>query len=88
MRELLGHDVTELTFVQRSVTPAFPTAEFFADFQLANYGPTKTAADRLAPEGRTAFRDDLVSLARQANQATDGSFASKWDYLLALATKA
>jgi SAM-dependent methyltransferase len=88
VRELLGHQVTDLTFVQRSLTPAFPTAEFFADFQLANYGPTKAAADRLQPHGRAVFRDDLVALARHANRATDGSFASKWDYLVAQATKA
>lgn len=88
VRELLGHHVTELTFAQRSLRPAFPTAEFFADFQLANYGPTKVAADRLPSHGRAVFRDDLVALARHANEATDGSFTTNWDYLVALATKA
>jgi SAM-dependent methyltransferase len=86
VRELLGDRVSAVTFSIATVTQRFPTPEFFADFFLAHYGPTRKAAERLSAEGRLAFRDDLVALATASNQATDGTVASEWEYLVAVAT--
>jgi hypothetical protein len=70
------------------VTQRFPTPEFFAHFFLTHYGPTRKAAERLSPDGRRAFRNDLASLAAAANHATDGTLAVDWEYLVAVARKA
>jgi hypothetical protein len=45
------------------------------------------AAKRLDEAGRTAFRDDLIALAREFNRATDGTAVLEWEYLVAVATK-
>ena len=70
-----------------SVTQRFVSAEAFADFFLAYYGPTHKAAERLSEDGRQALRDDMVALAAAYNVATDGTFVSDWEYLIVLATK-
>ena len=88
IRDLLGDHVTGLRFHTAAVTQRFPTAGFFADFFLTHYGPTRTAADRLTPHGRHAFRNDLAALAAAANHATDGTLALDWDYLIAIADTA
>jgi SAM-dependent methyltransferase len=86
VRELLGDRVSGLTFTTATVTQQFPTPEFFADFFLTHYGPTRKAAERLSEEGRRSFRKDMVALATASNQATDGTFVSDWEYLVCVAT--
>jgi SAM-dependent methyltransferase len=88
IRDLLGDHVTGLTFHTATVTQRFPTPDFFADFFLTHYGPTRKAAERLTPHGREAFRADLTALAAAANHATDGTLAVDWEYLIAVARKA
>ena len=88
IRELLGAGTAELTFTTASVTERFPSPEFFADFFLNYYGPTFKASEALTPEGRRAFRDDLVTLATISNDATDGTLVNDWEFLVTVATKA
>src|SRR5918996_95475 len=85
--DLVGGRVAGLTFSTATVAQRFPTPDYFADFFLTHYGPTRKAAERLAPDGRRAFRDDLAALAATANHATDGTLAVDWEYLLAVARK-
>ena len=80
VRELLGDAVTGVSSQTHVVTQRFLSEESFADFLLTYYGPTYTAAQRLDDEGRAAFRADLVALAHDTNQATDGSFVNDWEY--------
>jgi SAM-dependent methyltransferase len=87
VRGLLGDAVSELTAGTYSSAQRYPSPEYFADFFIANYGPTHKAAQRLTDEQRRAFRGDLVALANECNQATDGTFAADWEYLLVTATK-
>ena len=87
IRELLGAGTARLAFTTASVTQRFPSPEFFADFFLTNYGPTFKASQALTPEGRLAFRDDLIALATGANQATDGTLVTDWEYLITVATR-
>ena len=85
--ELLGgsvHDVSSSTAVAR---PRFDSTGAFADFLLTNYGPTVAAAGRLDDHGRTALRRDIMSLADQANHATDGTFVTDWQFRTVTATK-
>src|SRR5215831_1794123 len=88
VRELLGTGTGELAFTTASVRQRFPSPAFFADFFLTNYGPTFKASQALTPEGRAAFRDDLIALAAASNLATDGTLVSDWEFLVAVATKA
>ena len=88
VRELLGSGAGELAFTTASVRQRFPSPESFADFFLTNYGPTFKASQALTPEGRLAFRDDLIALATASNLATDGTLVNDWEFLVAVATKA
>ena len=85
--ELLGAAVDVTTSETHTVTQRFMSPESFADFMLTYYGPTYTAAQRLDDQGRTAFRDDLVSLAHDANRASDGTFETDWEYRVVTATR-
>jgi len=87
IRELLGAGAAGLAVTTVSVTQRFPSAEFFADFFVNYYGPTFKASQALTPEGRRAFRDDLIALATASNHATDGTFACDWEYLVTVAAK-
>jgi SAM-dependent methyltransferase len=86
--ELLGTGTAKLAFTTASVRQRFPSPEFFADFFLTNYGPTLKASQTLPPEGRLAFRDDLIALATDSNHATDGTLVNDWEFLITVATKA
>lgn len=85
--ELFGGQVDDLRTWTTAVRQRFLGAEHFADFFLANYGPTLKAAGKLNDAGRAAFRADLVALAEEFNLATDGTFVSEWEYLLVSARK-
>ena len=85
--ELLGQGVMNLKSTTHAVTQRFVSPTAFADFLLTNYCPTYTAAQRLDERGRAALREDMVSLAQAANQATDGTFVSGWEYRIVTATK-
>jgi SAM-dependent methyltransferase len=80
VRELLGDAVTDVGSRTHAVTQRFLSPEAFADFMLTFYGPTYTAAQRLDEQGRAAFRGDIVALANETNQATDGTFVADWEY--------
>jgi ubiquinone/menaquinone biosynthesis C-methylase UbiE len=88
VRELLGDRVAEWSFRTDTITQRFLSSEHFADFFIENYGPTRKASEALDDQGRAAFRDDLVALASSSTRATDGTVATDWEYLVAVATKA
>jgi SAM-dependent methyltransferase len=87
VRDLLGDQITDLRVERANVTQRFHSAEHFADYFIAYYGPTHTAAESLAPAERAALREDMISLARTANRGGGGMFVAEWDYLLVFATK-
>ncbi len=70
-----------------TVTQRFASPEAFADFFLANYGPTCAAAAKLDDAGRSALREDMVRIANEADRAHDNTFVSDWDYLVVTAEK-
>ena len=87
VRELLGSGVSDVSSTTHVIAPRFVSPETFADFLLAYYGPTNTAAEKLDASGRTAFREDLALLAHEVNQASDGSFVTTWEFRIVTATK-
>lgn len=87
VRELLGDDVTDVQSRTHVVTQRFLSPEGFADFMLTYYGPTYTAAQKLDDQARAAFRADLVALAKDTNQATDGTCVVDWEYRVLTAVR-
>ena len=85
--ELFGGQVEDLRTWTTAVRQRFLSTEHYADFFLANYGPTLQAAAKLDEAQRAAFRSDLVALAEEFNLADDGTFVSEWEYLLVSARK-
>lgn len=88
VRELLGDGIAELSLRTGSITQRFPSAEFFADFFIENYGPTRKASEALDDEGRIALRKELADLAARTSRAQDGSAISDWEYSVAVARRA
>jgi SAM-dependent methyltransferase len=88
VRELLGDRAAEWSFRTDAVAERFPSSEYFADFFIANYGPTLKASEALTDEKRAAFRDDLVALAERSNRAGGDTATTDWEYLVAVATRA
>jgi SAM-dependent methyltransferase len=85
--ELFAGRVDDLHTWTTAVRQRFLSTEHFADFFIANYGPTLKAAGKLDKAHRAAFRADLVALADEFNLAVDGTFVSEWEYLLVSARK-
>jgi ubiquinone/menaquinone biosynthesis C-methylase UbiE len=85
--ELLGGRVHDVASYTATVTQRFASAEAFADFFLANYGPTYAAAAKLDEAGRAALRADMIRIANEADRALDDTFVSDWDYLVVTAEK-
>ena len=87
VRELFGDGVSSTNFKDGAIRMSFLSPEHFADFFIANYGPTLKASEALEGEKRDAFRADLIELARRHNTRTDGTSALDWTYLVVIATK-
>jgi SAM-dependent methyltransferase len=85
--ELFAGRVDDLHTWTTAVRQRFLSTEHFADFFIANYGPTLKAAAKLDEANRAAFRADLIALADEFNLAADGTFVSEWEYLLVSARK-
>lgn len=88
VRELLGDRVADLSFSTDSITQRFPSPEFYADFFIEYYGPTRKASETLDDEGRAAFRTDLVDLATRMNRDGNGAATLDWEYLATVARRA
>jgi SAM-dependent methyltransferase len=88
LRELLGNGATLIDAHERVYTFRYRSAAEFADFFLANYGPTERAAAALDETGREAFRADLTALAATRSRLpAGGSVAIPATYLEALAVR-
>jgi SAM-dependent methyltransferase len=86
--ELLGGGVSAIDAHERVYTFRHRSAEDFADFFLANYGPTERAAAGLDEDGRAAMRADLAALAGSASRLPGGGpVALDATYLEAIAVR-
>ena len=89
LHELLGDGVTRIRAQERVHTFRHRSADEFADFFLANYGPTERAAATLDDAERTALREDLARLgARASRLPAFGPVAIPATYLEAVAVRA
>jgi SAM-dependent methyltransferase len=88
LRELFGDRVAQLRVTPRDFVFRFTSAEEFADYFRANYGPTLKAFEALDEDRGKALYVDLVDLAARHNSATDGTLRIASAYLSVIATRA
>lgn len=86
LEELFGDAVT-LRTETRTVSMRFLSPEHFADFFIANYGPTHKAFESLTDDARHALRNDLIALAGRYNRADDGTAVCDFGYISVVAAK-
>jgi SAM-dependent methyltransferase len=87
--ELIGDGAAPIAARERVHTFRHRSAEAFAEFFLANYGPTERAAASLDDDGRAAMRVDLAALADGASRLpAGGPIAVDATYLEAITTRA
>jgi len=66
----------------------FRSADHYIEFFRTNFGPTKTAFERVGPDGEAALYDDLKQLLEEQNQAGDKAMVLEAEYLEVIATRA
>lgn len=88
MSELFPEDA-DAEFERCVVRFEHESLEGFLDYNERNLGPSVMARAALEPQGRwEALHEDMLALYRNANEATDGSFAVSGEYLLSVITPA
>jgi SAM-dependent methyltransferase len=89
VRELFADVPVELEFA-RGLNPwRFDSPEHYVVFMETHYGPTVKARERLTAERRWEdCRAEILALAEQFNEATDGSLFMHAEYLVVVGRKA
>jgi hypothetical protein len=86
VRSLFAHSGAELSFERRTVEFAGESVQAWLDEDERILGPAVMAKRALESEGRyDALRAEMTALYDELNEAEDGSFRAKADYLLTLA---
>lgn len=88
VRELFGDGISDLRVERRTSRQPFRSADHYIEFFRTYFGPTKTAYERIGPEGEQALTDDLRSFLESANKAGDRAMVLEADYLEVVATRA
>lgn len=88
VRELFGDGVSEIRFERRISRQPFRSPDHYIEFFRTYFGPTKTAYERVGPEGEGELTDDLRSFLAGANTAGDRAMVLEAEYLQVLATRA
>jgi SAM-dependent methyltransferase len=87
LRELFGDRVCDLRVAGREFVFRFRSAEDFADYFRAHYGPTLKAFEALDEDQGKLLHADLVELVSRYNSATDGTAKIRSAYVEVLATR-
>lgn len=86
VRALLAGSGAELTFEVRTVTFTHSSTESWFEYDERVLGPAIMAKAALEPQGRyDELREAMLALYRDANEADDGSFRARAEYLLTVA---
>jgi SAM-dependent methyltransferase len=87
LRELLGDGVTRLDVRPREFVFRFASAEAFAQFFCATYGPVHRVYEGLNEPHRQRLHDDLVRLATDRRRPTERGLAVPSRYVEVLAQR-
>jgi SAM-dependent methyltransferase len=86
VRSLFAPTGAELAFERKMVSFEHESPEGWLEYNERVLGPTILAKAALEPQGRwDALRDDLLALYTDGNEADDGSFRARAEYLLTVA---
>jgi SAM-dependent methyltransferase len=86
VRALLAGSGAELSFEVRTVTFTHSSPGSWFEYDERILGPAIMARAALEPQGRyEELRDAMIQLYRDANEADDGTFRAKAEYLLTVA---
>lgn len=88
LRELFGDRISSLEIERMSVKQAFRSSDHWLEFYRTYFGPTKTAFERVGPEGEEALEADLREMLARFNVAGDRALALEPEYLQVVATRA
>jgi ubiquinone/menaquinone biosynthesis C-methylase UbiE len=88
VRDLFGDSGAELTVERRTVTFTHDSPESWLDNDERILGPAIMAKSALEQQGRYGeLREAMIQLYRDANEADDGTFAARAEYLLSVVRK-
>lgn len=88
VRELFGNGVSDLRVERRVSRQPFRSPDHYIEFFRTYFGPTKTAYERVGPEGEQALTEDLRNFLETANTAGERAMVLEADYLEVIATRA
>jgi ubiquinone/menaquinone biosynthesis C-methylase UbiE len=88
LRELFGDGISELQVNRRSAIQRFRSPEHQLEYFRTYFGPTKTAFERVGPDGEEALANDLLELGRRLNRGGDRALVIDAEYLEVVATRA
>jgi ubiquinone/menaquinone biosynthesis C-methylase UbiE len=88
LSQLFGDGVSELRVERRTSRQPFRSADHYIEFFRTYFGPTKTAYERVGPEGEGALTDDLRTFLTAANKAGERAMVLEAEYLEVVATRA
>ena len=84
LENLFGSRVEWISLTKQEFVFRYLSPEHFSQWFRTNYGPITTLAGRLSTEDVDRFADDLAGVARQFNQADDGTLVAPGEYLEAV----
>jgi hypothetical protein len=88
LRELFGDGISTLRIERRPARQAFRSADHYLEFFRAYFGPTKTAFEKVGPDGERALEADLRTLLAEMNTAGERALVLEPEYLQVIATRA
>ena len=88
LRELFGDGISDLRIERRVSRQGFLTPDDQIKYFRTYFGPTKTAFERVGPEGEAALHADLKAFLEAENTAGDRALVLEAEYLEVIATVA
>jgi ubiquinone/menaquinone biosynthesis C-methylase UbiE len=88
LRELFGEGISELRIERRVSRQPFLSADHYIEYFRTYFGPTKTAFERVGPDGEQELYNDLKEFLEENNTAGDHACVLEAEYLEVIATRA
>ncbi len=88
LRELFGAGISDLRIERRVSRQPFLSADHYIEYFRTYFGPTKTAFERVGPDGEQALYDDLKAFLEENNTAGDQAMVLEAEYLEVIAARA
>jgi hypothetical protein len=87
LADLFGDRVEWISLTKRHYVFRYHSAEHYSEWFREFYGPITRLAGTLTGDDLAKFADDLADVARQFNQAEDGTLVAPAEYLEAVGVR-